>query len=191
MLPTIHSFFSYLLSSVLRFTSSFMTAIRRRRTKAVVLYATETARSQTFARQLAEMLDYAFDSRSVCMEDYDAADLKKESLVYFVASTFGDGDPPENGRVSVVVTTKIRWYSGNSYKLTMRVYVTTSWTIMWTIVTWSAPFLPCRNNGLVIHEYFRFFQSFFSQLSAMAKSAEKDRKNRGYTDDSALLRNIQ
>ena len=104
--------FAHLLFSVLRFTSSFMTAIRRRRTKAVVLYATETARSQTFARQLAEMLDYAFDSRAMCMEDYDAADLKNEALVYFVASTFGDGDPPENGRVSFAVTLKIWQHSG-------------------------------------------------------------------------------
>ena len=31
------------------------------------------------------------------MEDYDIADLEHEALVLLVTSTFGNGDPPENG----------------------------------------------------------------------------------------------
>ena len=32
------------------------------------------------------------------MSDYDYSQLKSESLVIVIASTFGNGDPPENGR---------------------------------------------------------------------------------------------
>ena len=31
------------------------------------------------------------------MEDYDIIDLEHEALVLVVTSTFGNGDPPENG----------------------------------------------------------------------------------------------
>ena len=34
------------------------------------------------------------------MEDFDIQDLEYESLVLVVTSTFGNGDPPENGEVS-------------------------------------------------------------------------------------------
>lgn len=33
------------------------------------------------------------------MEEYDAIHLEHEALVLFVTSTFGNGDPPENGEV--------------------------------------------------------------------------------------------
>ena len=33
------------------------------------------------------------------MEDYDTTQLEHEALVLFVTSTFGNGDPPENGEV--------------------------------------------------------------------------------------------
>ena len=35
----------------------------------------------------------------MCMENYNVSNLKDESLVLMVASTFGGGDPPENGMV--------------------------------------------------------------------------------------------
>lgn len=34
------------------------------------------------------------------MDDYDVVDLEHETLVLVVTSTFGNGDPPENGEVS-------------------------------------------------------------------------------------------
>lgn len=36
------------------------------------------------------------------MDDYDVVDLEHETLVLVVTSTFGNGDPPENGEVCTV-----------------------------------------------------------------------------------------
>ena len=33
----------------------------------------------------------------ICMDEYDIIDLEHEALVIVVTSTFGNGDPPENG----------------------------------------------------------------------------------------------
>ena len=33
------------------------------------------------------------------MADYEIADLKREELLLVITSTFGNGDPPENGKV--------------------------------------------------------------------------------------------
>lgn len=35
------------------------------------------------------------------MDDYDVVDLEHETLVLVVTSTFGNGDPPENGEVGL------------------------------------------------------------------------------------------
>lgn len=35
------------------------------------------------------------------MDEYDVVDLEHETLVLAVTSTFGNGDPPENGEVNI------------------------------------------------------------------------------------------
>lgn len=35
------------------------------------------------------------------MDEYDVVDLEHETLVLVVTSTFGNGDPPENGEVYI------------------------------------------------------------------------------------------
>lgn len=46
------------------------------------------------------------------MENYNFADLPKEQLVLFVASTFGNGHPPENGKVLQKVCCSVKFYKG-------------------------------------------------------------------------------
>lgn len=40
------------------------------------------------------------------MEDYDPIYLEHEQLLLVVTSTFGNGDPPENGEVWISATTE-------------------------------------------------------------------------------------
>ncbi len=51
------------------------------------------------------------------MADYDCDDLERETLVLIVTSTFGNGQPPENGEVSV------HYQSFNEF-IVLRLFVT-------------------------------------------------------------------
>lgn len=42
------------------------------------------------------------------MKDYDVVDLEHETLLLVVTSTFGNGDPPENGEVLNRILLKIQ-----------------------------------------------------------------------------------
>ena len=48
------------------------------------------------------------------MSDYDISNIEHEALLLVVTSTFGNGDPPENGEV------KNNFYEGNSNILTIK-----------------------------------------------------------------------
>uniref|UniRef100_A0A8C7D926 Nitric oxide synthase n=1 Tax=Oncorhynchus kisutch TaxID=8019 RepID=A0A8C7D926_ONCKI len=79
------------------FSSTLMSRVLAKRVRCTVLYATETGKSQTLAQRLNSMLNGAFNSRLLCMEDYNFSDMEQESLLIVVASTFGNGDSPGNG----------------------------------------------------------------------------------------------
>ncbi|XP_051525726.1 nitric oxide synthase 2a, inducible [Myxocyprinus asiaticus] len=79
------------------FAQTLIKAVMAKRVRCTVLYATETGKSLTFAKKLNTMLKRAFDSRLVCMEDYNFSELETESLLMVVTSTFGNGESPGNG----------------------------------------------------------------------------------------------
>uniref|UniRef100_A0A8C5W8L8 Nitric oxide synthase n=1 Tax=Leptobrachium leishanense TaxID=445787 RepID=A0A8C5W8L8_9ANUR len=85
------------VANAVKFSAKLMGKAMARRVKATILYATETGRSETYAQKLCEIFRYAFDPRVVCMDQYDSVNLEHETLVLVVTSTFGNGDPPENG----------------------------------------------------------------------------------------------
>ncbi|XP_061460927.1 nitric oxide synthase, inducible [Rhineura floridana] len=81
------------------FASSLMRRATAGRVKATVLYATETGKSETLARNLCDLFNCAFNTKVICMDDYDLRDLEKETLLLVVTSTFGNGDSPSNGKM--------------------------------------------------------------------------------------------
>ncbi|KAG9340584.1 hypothetical protein JZ751_021406 [Albula glossodonta] len=85
------------LARAVLFSSILMQCALARRVSCTVLYASETGTSQTFAKRLDSLLNQAFHSRVLCMEDYNPKDLEKEHFLIVVTSTFGSGDCPRNG----------------------------------------------------------------------------------------------
>lgn len=85
------------LARAVKFSAKLMGRALARRVKCTILYATETGKSERFATTLCEIFKHAFDAKVVCMDTYDVISLEHESLVLIVTSTFGNGDPPENG----------------------------------------------------------------------------------------------
>lgn len=80
------------------FTSKLFMKTLAKRNKVTILYATETGKSEEYATMLNELFLHAFDSKVICMEDYDFANIYNEKCVLIVASTFGNGEAPDNGQ---------------------------------------------------------------------------------------------
>ncbi|XP_057298420.1 nitric oxide synthase, inducible-like isoform X2 [Hydractinia symbiolongicarpus] len=72
--------------------------ILAKRKKVTILYATETGKSEEYATMLNELFLHAFDSKKLCMEDYNFAEIENEECLFIVASTFGNGEAPDNGK---------------------------------------------------------------------------------------------
>jgi len=87
------------IARAVKFTSKLFGKALSRRIKATILYATETGRSERFANKLAQTFSHAFNVHLMSMSDYDMACLEHEALLLIVTSTFGNGDPPENGEL--------------------------------------------------------------------------------------------
>uniref|UniRef100_A0A8C5TLZ9 nitric-oxide synthase (NADPH) n=1 Tax=Malurus cyaneus samueli TaxID=2593467 RepID=A0A8C5TLZ9_9PASS len=87
------------LAKAVKFSAKLMGQAMAKRVKATILYATETGKSQVYAKTLCEIFKHAFDAKVMSMDEYDVVHLEHETMVLVVTSTFGNGDPPENGEV--------------------------------------------------------------------------------------------
>ncbi|XP_069789236.1 nitric oxide synthase 1 isoform X2 [Narcine bancroftii] len=85
------------LAKAVKFSTKLMGHAMAKRVKASILYATETGKSQVYAKTLCEIFKHAFDAKVISMDEYDIVHLEHEALVLVITSTFGNGDPPENG----------------------------------------------------------------------------------------------
>uniref|UniRef100_A0A674BQZ7 Nitric oxide synthase n=1 Tax=Salmo trutta TaxID=8032 RepID=A0A674BQZ7_SALTR len=97
-----------------KFSAKLMGQAMAKRVKATILFATETGKSQDYARTLCEIFKHAFDAKVMSMDEYDMVDLEHETLVLAVTSTFGNGDPPENGEkifLSLQWTSEVVFYT--------------------------------------------------------------------------------
>ncbi|XP_041349355.1 nitric oxide synthase, brain-like [Gigantopelta aegis] len=85
------------VARVVAFSTMMMRKALMTRVKCLILYATETGKSEGFARSTCDIFLHAFDAKMMCMEEYDIAQLENEGLVLIITSTFGNGDPPDQG----------------------------------------------------------------------------------------------
>ena len=70
-----------------------------RRKGVTVLYASQTGNSEALAETIASSLAGAdMQARALPMDEYDTGALATETQLIFVSSTYGDGDPPDNGK---------------------------------------------------------------------------------------------
>ncbi len=73
--------------------------IVRTRPKVVLLWASQTGNIESLTEDYAtQLMNAGFEIRTTCMADYPLAGLAKAQYVLLMTSTFGDGDPPDNGR---------------------------------------------------------------------------------------------
>lgn len=98
-LITISNFPSGLCRAV-KLTARLMGEAMAKRHKAIILYATETGKSENYATILGDLFSHAFDPKVMCMSDFNFPELEHEQLVLIVTSTFGNGEAPSNGEVS-------------------------------------------------------------------------------------------
>ncbi|XP_050666056.1 nitric oxide synthase-like isoform X2 [Leptidea sinapis] len=85
------------IARAVKFTSKLFSQALSKRIKATILYATETGKSEQYAKELGTIFGYAFNAQVHCMSDYDMFSIEHETLLLIVTSTFGNGEPPANG----------------------------------------------------------------------------------------------
>ena len=85
------------IARAVKFSTKLMSKALSKRVKCTILYATETGKSERYAKNLVKIFKNAFDPKLFRMNEYDVANLEHETLLLIVSSTFGNGDPPENG----------------------------------------------------------------------------------------------
>lgn len=85
------------IARAVRFASKLFSTALSKRIRATILYASETGKSEEYARDLGTIFSYAFNTNVQCMADYDLFSIEHETLLIIVTSTFGNGEPPGNG----------------------------------------------------------------------------------------------
>ncbi|KAL0893659.1 hypothetical protein ABMA27_013817 [Loxostege sticticalis] len=85
------------IARAVKFTSKLFGRALSKRIKATILYATETGKSEQYAKELGTIFGHAFNAQVHCMSDYDMFSIEHETLLLIVTSTFGNGEPPANG----------------------------------------------------------------------------------------------
>ncbi|XP_068629957.1 nitric oxide synthase-like [Battus philenor] len=85
------------IARAVKFTSKLFGQALSKRIKATILYATETGKSEQYAKELGVIFGHAFNAQVQCMSEYDMFSIEHETLVLIVTSTFGNGEPPANG----------------------------------------------------------------------------------------------
>ena len=64
-----------------------------------LLWASQTGNSEALSERLqAELTLSGITAQSICMDDYPPGELGKQTSIIFISSTYGDGEPPDNGR---------------------------------------------------------------------------------------------
>ncbi|XP_053625509.1 nitric oxide synthase-like [Plodia interpunctella] len=85
------------IARAVKFTSKLFGRALSKRIKATILFATETGKSEQYAKELGSIFGHAFNAQVHSMADYDVFSIEHETLVLIVTSTFGNGEPPANG----------------------------------------------------------------------------------------------
>ncbi|XP_054717467.1 nitric oxide synthase, inducible-like [Uloborus diversus] len=97
-----------IIAKVVHLCLQMMSKVRVGRITATILYGTETGKSKTFAKRIEMVLQSSFNTRTFCMEDYNCNDLSSEIFLVVIASTFGNGEPPENGKTFLQYLKKMK-----------------------------------------------------------------------------------
>ncbi|CAB3251850.1 unnamed protein product [Arctia plantaginis] len=85
------------IARAVKFTAKLFSRALSKRVRATILYASETGKSEHYAKNLGIIFGHAFNTQVQCMSEYDFFSIEHETLLIIVASTFGNGEPPANG----------------------------------------------------------------------------------------------
>uniref|UniRef100_A0A8C3L9F3 Nitric oxide synthase n=1 Tax=Chrysolophus pictus TaxID=9089 RepID=A0A8C3L9F3_CHRPC len=107
------------LAKAVKFSAKLMGQAMAKRVKATILYATETGKSQVYAKTLCEIFKHAFDAKVMSMDEYDIVHLEHETMVLVCKSGNPGGHGPIQamGFVTPVTTATLCHCLYRSYKV--------------------------------------------------------------------------
>jgi nitric-oxide synthase, brain len=68
------------VARAVKFAVALMAKALAKRVKCTILYATETGKSERFAKSLNEIFKHSFDAKCLNMQDYDAVDYESTKI---------------------------------------------------------------------------------------------------------------